>query len=193
MRSLAFVLPLALPSLNVSLREHWGERQRVQTNLHKEIMAAIGGPAHYPRPPFERARITVVRVGVGQLDPDNLAASTKNLIDCLKARSPKNPLGLGIIVDDTPARLELVTTQTRAVDGYPQTLVRIEELPGEVRPIIGRSGKPKAAMGPLQIAAMKRKRRQPVAMPAAEPPEDLNDPDWVEKWMDAKTAVFRGG
>jgi hypothetical protein len=30
-------------------------------------------------------------------------------------------------------------------------------------------------------------------MPVAEPPEDLNDPEWVEKWLDGKTAILRGG
>ena len=194
LRELAFTLPLLLPSLNVSLRQHWGERERFQKSLNLEVLAAIGGPRYLPRPPFERARITVVRVSTGQLDPDNLAGSFKALGDVLKAQSGRNPLGLGIIVEDTPNRIELVVTQTRAVAGNPQTLVRIEELPGEViRPIIGKSGKPKAAMGPLQIAAMKRKRRQPVAMPVAEPPENLNDPEWVEKWLDGKTAILRGG
>ena len=130
-REVSFVLPFLLPSLNVRDRQHWAERHRQQVMLQQEVMVAVGGPRHYPRPPFARARVTVVRISTGQTDPDNLAASTKGLLDVLKARSERNPLGLGIIVDDNPARLELVVRQQHAPSLKEQaTAVRIEELLG---------------------------------------------------------------
>jgi hypothetical protein len=195
-REISFALPLLLPSLNTALRQHWAERERAQKALNLEVLAAIGGSRYIPRPPFARARVTVVRISTGALDPDGAAGSTKSLLDVLKLHDDKrNPLGLSVIQGDEPNRLELIVRQQHAeTHAAQQTLVRVEELSGEVvRPIVGKSGKPKAAMSPLQITAMKRKRRQPAAIQAPEPPEDLTDPDWVAKWLDAKTAVLRGG
>jgi hypothetical protein len=191
----AFALPFLLPSLNVRDRQHWAERHRQQVTLQQEIMVAIGGPRYYPRPPYERARLTVVRISTGQLDRDNAAASVKALADCLKARSERNPLGLSIIVDDNPARLELVVQQQHAATlAAQQTLVRIEELPYEApQPILGKSGKSKRPMTREQMAYIKRHKHEPVALAVSGPPEDFNDPDWVEKWLDGKTAIMAGG
>ena len=143
-RSLAFYLPLVLPSLNVRDRTHWGERHRQKDQLTLEIMAAIGGPAHYPRPPFSFCRITVVRHGKQMLDPDNLTASCKPLLDCLCERSTKHPTGLGIIRDDHPGMVELVVHQQPAT-GDPCTVVRIEDRP---QPFDPSPRKPKKARPP---------------------------------------------
>lgn len=128
MRSLAFVLPRVLPSLNTRLRTHWAKAAHEQAELAWDVMASMGGPHWFPRPPFAKARISVVRHSAGQLDADNLAASCKPLLDVLCVNSRIHPNGLGIIEDDAPAKCELVVTQQRASRGKAFTAVRIEEL-----------------------------------------------------------------
>jgi hypothetical protein len=124
-RRVEFRLPFALPSLNVSLRQHWAERSKDQKMLHAEILAAFG-PRYWPRPPFENARVTVTRISARTLDIDNLVASSKGLCDLFKPRTESNPLGMGFMVDDTPSRCTLVAQQEI---GHPaETRVVIEEL-----------------------------------------------------------------
>lgn len=125
-REITFTLPLALPSLNVALRTHWSQRRNYQRMLANEVMAAVGGPRHYPRPPFARARVLVVRHSAGQLDADNLAASCKSLLDVLCVNSPTHPFGLGFIEDDSSARVDLVVTQQGARKAM--TAVRLIEV-----------------------------------------------------------------
>ena len=96
-----------------------------------EVIAAIGGPAHFPRPPFARCRLSVVRRGKKLLDQDNLVSSTKMLCDALCMASKRHPKGLGIIEDDNPDKCEIVVTQVKAT-GKPMNLmttVMVEELP----------------------------------------------------------------
>ena len=126
-REIAFALPFALDSLNKRLRQHWSARVGSDRNLAQEIMVALGGPRHYPRPPFNRARITIVRCGIQLLDPDGLPAAQKPLIDTLCVASTRHPVGLGIIVDDSARHIELVVTQQRGE--APWTMVRVVELP----------------------------------------------------------------
>jgi hypothetical protein len=126
MRSIEFTLPFALESLNVRDRKsHW-ERSRDKQNMSWHIMAAIGGPAHYPRPPFRKVRITVNRASAKMLDPDNLVGSVKNLADCLCQKSDTHPTGVGIIMDDSPDLLELTVTQSNARPLWGHTDVKIE-------------------------------------------------------------------
>ena len=124
-RLLSFVLPFALPSLNVSLRQHWAERGRDQKMLHMEILAAFG-PRYWPHPPFERAKVIVTRYSTRQLDVDNLSASVKALVDLMKTRSERNPLGLGWIIDDGPERCEMYMLQDTSA--ATRTAVTVEEL-----------------------------------------------------------------
>lgn len=123
-----FLLPFALESLNVRDRKHWSKRSRDKRAMSMEVMAAIGGPRHFPRPPWERVRVTVVRCSAGRLDKDNLGASVKALLDCLCLRSSRHPGGLSIIVDDSDDRLDLVMKQSDAAPGKGSTVVRIERL-----------------------------------------------------------------
>lgn len=123
-----FALPFPLESLNQRDRKHWAQRSRDKTSLSQEIMAAIGGPRHFPRPAWQRARVTVVRCSAGRLDEDNLVASVKNLLDCLCPSSPTHPTGLGIIEDDSTRHLELIVRQSSAKVGAGSTAVRIERL-----------------------------------------------------------------
>lgn len=127
-RVVDFTLPFCLPSLNRALRVHWSERHRQMVALNQEIMVAVGGPHWYPRPPFARARVTAVRISAGELDTDNLFASCKQILDILKLRTERNPLGLSFIVGDEPSRCELVAKQQRGARKEGATVVRIEEL-----------------------------------------------------------------
>lgn len=129
MRELLFTLPFALPSLNVRDRQHWAVRSRQKRDLAREVMVAIGGPRHYPRPPFAIARVTVWRHSANLLDPDNLPSSCKNLLDVLRAPVPKsNPHGLGIIADDNPNCLDLIVRQIKAPRGSQFTRVHVARI-----------------------------------------------------------------
>ena len=134
MRSLSFILPFATESLNKRDRKHWAVKRSDKTRLANEVRVGIGGPRYFPHPPFARARIVVERCSAGQLDPDNLAASCKGLLDVLCLPSRTHPTGLGIIVDDSPAHIELVLRQSPAPRGSASTIVTVEELPGVVMP-----------------------------------------------------------
>lgn len=133
MRSLAFVLPVPLPSLNELKRQQWSRaRQKRPDNeqaaLAWDVMAAIGGPHWFPLPPFAKARVSVVRHSAGTLDYENLVGACKPLRDVLCVKSRTHPYGLGIIEDDAESKCELIVTQQRASRGEGFTAVRVEEL-----------------------------------------------------------------
>ena len=133
-RYVLLVLPFATESLNVRDRKHWSARRRSQDLMRGEVIAALGGTRDIPRPPFGRARITVVRSSSGQLDEDNLVSSCKALLDVLCVQSATHPLGLGLIEDDSPRHIELIVRQGSAPRGRGVTTVQIDELPGIVAP-----------------------------------------------------------
>lgn len=62
-----------------------------------------------------KAKVTIERHGHKLLDPDNLVGGFKALIDGLKVAR--------LIVDDSPAHLELVAKQAK---GKPRTIVTVE-------------------------------------------------------------------
>jgi hypothetical protein len=132
MRSLSFTLPFSTESLNKRDRKHWAVKRSDKTRLANEVMVGIGGPRYFPHPPFARARITVERCSAGRLDPDNLAASCKGLLDVLCVPTPTHPNGLGIIDDDTSDHIELILRQSPAPRGAGSTSVTVEELCGVV-------------------------------------------------------------
>ena len=78
MDEIKFVLPFATESLNVRDRKNHWQRSRDKRNIGVEIMAAMGGPRHFPRPPWRKVRVTVVRCSAGRLDKDNAFASVKS-------------------------------------------------------------------------------------------------------------------
>ena len=123
---IAFTLPFALPSLNAVLRTHWAKRSRAKAELSQAVMAAIGGPFHFPPEPWRRVRVTITREGRKLLDVDNLAGSCKAVVDCLCVRSATHPHGLGIVQDDRPELMDMVFRQS--VTRYPCTVVLIERL-----------------------------------------------------------------
>ena len=123
MRKIEFVLPFALKSLNKRQRLHWSTLSRERKLLAQEVMAALGGPRYYPRPPIRRVRLTVRRSSYRLLDTVNLWGSAKDLEDVLCVKSATHPAGLGIIEDDDQDHCELIVKQER---GKPQTRVTIE-------------------------------------------------------------------
>lgn len=127
-RALEFVLPFALPSLNVRDRRHRYQHGSDKKTLNLEVLAAIGGPRHKPFPPWPRVRVTIIRCSAGQLDRDNLWGSAKNLCDVLCVQSPRHPTGLGICLDDTEAAMDLRISQSSAPPGAGSTIVRIEPI-----------------------------------------------------------------
>lgn len=129
MAELAFTLPFCLESLNVRDRKHWSKRAKDKQNLNQEVMVAIGGPRHFPRPAWRHVEVHVVRCSAGRLDTDNLYASFKSLGDVLKE--------LGIIEDDRAGWLSLDMKQDNAPVGEGHTIVRIvhlDEPPKSVHP-----------------------------------------------------------
>lgn len=133
-RELAFVLPFALPSLNVRDRRHRYQHGSDKKQMNLEVLAAIGGSRYLPRPPFNKCRVTVVRCSSQRLDPDGLGAVCKNLLDVLCLQSLVHPSGLGIIVDDNPKLLTLVVEQSTAAPGKGSTAVRVESLDEAPKP-----------------------------------------------------------
>lgn len=125
MKEIVFSLPFLLQTLNERDRTNRWQKGRDKKALNLEVMAAIGGPRYFPRPPIRKATIVITRCSSGRVDPDNLAASAKNLLDVLCVRSGIHPSGLSIIEDDNPRNIELVTNQTKAAPGEGVTLVRI--------------------------------------------------------------------
>ena len=131
MRRIVLTLPCLLVSPNVALRQHWAERRDERKHLHDEVMVALGGTRHLPRPCFARARVTVWQHRVSLMDPDNLTAACKALLDVLQPRSDRHPLGIstGIIADDSAECCELVVRQIKEAHRSDQrTVVVIEEL-----------------------------------------------------------------
>jgi hypothetical protein len=159
LRTVAFVLPFVLESLNVRDRKHFAERHRAQDRLCMEVMAALGGPRHFPRPPIAWCRITVVRHGKRLLDPDNLAASNKGLLDVLCERSARHPHGLGIIRDDHPKLITLDVRQRQAT-GDPVTAVRIDEMPQPLDPLPPKPAKARMPKFVRQRGAWKAQKRR---------------------------------
>lgn len=150
-REIAFQIPFALDSLNIRDRKHFGQKHRDQDRLKMEVIAALGGTRYLPRPPFARARVTVVRCSAGQLDADNAVASVKPLLDVLCVASGVHRHGVGIIEDDSPRHIDLVVKQSDARRGEATTLVRVVELPALSIP----------GLMAVAVPPVKKKRRGP--------------------------------
>ena len=125
---LEFTLTAPTPSLNQTLRMHPQVKRRQRSNWAWEITGTMLGKR--PAQPLARARVTIWRHSVGTLDHDNAVGGAKGLVDVLKPMHPtRNPCGLGIIADDSPAHLELVVHQVKETKrtGH-RTVVRVEEI-----------------------------------------------------------------
>ena len=114
-------------SLNKMMRTHWAVRKKSQ----EELMAAVDYSAPRPLPKFTgKTRLTIIRQWGKRgraFDPDNLVASCKMLIDCLKEPKGRSKYGLGIIPDDDPEHLELLVKQEKSPDGVHRALIRFTQ------------------------------------------------------------------
>ena len=114
-------------SLNKMMRTHWAVRKKRQ----EELMAAVEYAAPRPLPRFKgKTRLTVIRQWGKRgraFDPDNLVASCKMLIDCLKEPKGRTKYGLGIIPDDDPEHLELLVKQEKSPDGVHRAIIRFTQ------------------------------------------------------------------
>lgn len=98
---------LRIPSSpNELLGQHWRYRKRNCDLWQKEIWYALITAGYSPqRIPYPRAKVTIHRKSHGELDPDNLVASVKPILDALRYAC--------VLVDDSPKHLELIVTQAR--------------------------------------------------------------------------------
>lgn len=128
MRTVSFTLPYATTGLNVRDRTHWAKRRAQKAKMALEILALLGGPAHFPRPPFAKARLTIVRHSAGTLDLDNLYAAAKGIADILCVKSKRHPFSLSVMLDDAPAYCDLVVSQAPAKRRHAFTTVHVEEI-----------------------------------------------------------------
>ena len=121
-----FHFPYKFESLNKMMRTHWAVRKKRQ----EEIMAAVEHAANPPIPKFYgKARLTIIRQWGKRgraFDPDNLVASCKMLIDCLKEPKGRSNYGLGIIRDDSSADIELLVKQEKSPDGVHRAIIIFE-------------------------------------------------------------------
>jgi hypothetical protein len=139
-----FQIPLITKTLNQTRRMHFQDIHRYQLRLMGEIkLVAL---RQIPAKPWERARVTIWRHSCGTPDKDGLIGGMKELIDCLiwcgepikvasKASHGKvrwrfpHPCGLGFILDDNPACIDLDVQSVKATTRSEQkTVVRIERL-----------------------------------------------------------------
>lgn len=121
-----FDLP-PLPTLNVLMRMHWATRRTAERKIGR-MVAGLTFDLPTGAPPYEKARITIIRHAVRDVDPDGLPAISKLLLDVLQPRSKWHPCGLGIIAGDDPEHLDLIVNQQRCKRADARTAVLIERI-----------------------------------------------------------------
>ncbi len=120
-----FVLAKPIRTLNELIRMHWRDRGRYAKKLSAEIATLHTGIGE----PFQRARVEITRYSIQEPDADGLTGGAKPLIDCLLVRSARHPHGLGYLVDDSPAHMELVVRHEKAEKRKDQrTVVKLTRL-----------------------------------------------------------------
>ena len=135
--SIRIEIPAITKTLNQTSRMHFAARRAYRNRLCGEIKLAAAG--RIPAAPWPRARVTIWRHAHGTPDTDGLIGGLKELIDCLiwsgkphliagKLRLP-HPSGLGFVLDDKPACLELAAHSVRIPKAEPvRTVILIEQL-----------------------------------------------------------------
>jgi hypothetical protein len=128
---LVLQLPEATPSNNVIKGMHFRvykkAREAWQCMVQDALQSARGSDSA-ALPPLDRCYLQIERhcAGAG-LDWDNAYGGLKPLLDCLVAPSARNPDGLGVIRDDSPAHMPYAPSMTQhpAKKGAGRTVVRI--------------------------------------------------------------------
>lgn len=124
-----FELPEPTPSNNVIKNMHWQAYRTLRRAWQlKVFMEGVKG--RRPASPIQTAALLIERYSAGSLDWDNAYGGLKPLLDCLVAPSPKNPDGLGLILDDSPKHMPYppLLLQYGAKRGEAKTRVRIFDL-----------------------------------------------------------------
>lgn len=114
-------IPRIPPTPNDLLGCHWRHRQRNQKLWRDEVFYAMRAAGYLgERIAWKRAKVTIDRRSRGELDPDNLVACVKPIIDGLRYAN--------VIENDTPQHLELVVTQERTRKLPPRTRIQVEPI-----------------------------------------------------------------
>ena len=112
-------IPVATPSGNSTLRQHWAARAEHKSALGWALASILNRQPKIP-PANGKRRLTITRFGKRMLDADNLASGCKALIDCIKERH--------LILDDCPVCCELVFRQEKCGKDAPKTVLLLEEV-----------------------------------------------------------------
>jgi hypothetical protein len=115
-----FQIPIATPSANTFLRQHFRTRAIEKEALGWMLANSLNKQPKIPSATSKR-RLTIERHGKRALDADNLAGGCKSLIDCIKERR--------LILDDNPADCELIFRQVVSTKAAVFTLITLEDLP----------------------------------------------------------------
>ena len=122
-----FSLPFLLRLPNRTQGFHWSGGHAYRKLLLGPVAQALAPwQGHQP---MERARISVTRHTTRLPDPGAAMASLKPLVDLFLVKSKVHPTGLGVLVDDTPDRLELIAESIQVhSNDQKRTTIRIEKL-----------------------------------------------------------------
>jgi len=113
-------IPRVPASPNNFIGKHWRFRHRNSQVWQQEVNVALLEAGYTKRVPFQKARITIDRRGRRELDPDNLYGCVKPVLDALRYAH--------VLVDDSPAHLELEVTQSYHHKLPPRTLIKIQPI-----------------------------------------------------------------
>ena len=138
MSTISFTLPKPFPLLNHSI----GQCRFALTGMRRKMARAVADVALHLRPsePFQRAHVLIERYSAGTPDTDGLYGGAKFLVDALttpcllNVRTPgarqrvKNKRGLGFVVDDGPAHMDLEVRAVKCRLCEQRTVVTITEV-----------------------------------------------------------------
>ena len=113
--SLTLTIPYIVSTKLV--KKPWYEYRNIRRKVSGYIQQAMLFEVQYnywPWPPYERARLEVIRYSSGkQPDQTNLETSVKPIEDVLLVSSAKAPDGLGVLIDDNSEHLIRLPTHHR--------------------------------------------------------------------------------
>jgi len=113
-------IPRVPSSPNYLRGKHWRVRWRESKLWNEEVGLAILTQKHRDQP-YQCAQVTINRQSRGELDPDNLVASVKPVIDALTRNR--------LITDDSSEHIELEVRQVRKpTREKPCTLIEVEAI-----------------------------------------------------------------
>ncbi|WEQ51189.1 hypothetical protein LV478_11675 [Komagataeibacter oboediens] len=138
MRIISFTLPKPFPLLNHSI----GQSRFALTRMRRQMARSVAAEAAHLRPaePFQRAHVLIERYSAGTPDKDGLYGGAKFLVDALTTprllnvrtegarQRVKNKRGLGFVVDDGPAHMQLEVRAVKCRLCEQRTVVTITEV-----------------------------------------------------------------